>query len=555
MPTLNRREGVALLAAGTLSACATTTGTPAPVAPQVFRHGVASGDPQTDSLVLWTRVEPSSVRETVEWIIAEDAALTQPVQRGTVTTDASRDFTVKAVPHGLQPGRRYHYGFTCRGEASPTGRTRTLPDGRVERLGIALVSCSNYAFGHFNAYGLIAEDPEIDIVLHTGDYIYEYGADGWGADTAKVLGRVHEPAGEIITLADYRTRHAQYKSDPQSQAMHAAHPFVACWDDHEVTNNPWTGGAQNHQPDEEGDWEARRAAALQAYYEWLPVRDPGTDLGRRAFWRGYRFGDLATLVTLESRHTGRHEQIDYGDWEDRITDAASRDRFMADVVNDPDRRMLSDEMHAFLGDALTASTRDGQPWRLIGNASPIARMLVPDVTPLAAKPSTFETEAARKAFAHVAWKGRWGLPFYTDTWDGYPAARERVYDLAAGAGARDLVFLTGDSHSFWINDLSDASGTPMGVELGTAGVSSPGDFVESGYGEALSAALDRHFETALPEVVWTDNFHQGYVRVVLTRETGRADFVASGDVLAPSRRSTVIRTTTLTPTGGRIALG
>ena len=176
-------------------------------------------------------------------------------------------------------------------------RTRTLPSGATESLGIALASCSNFAFGYFNAYRAIAEDESIDFVLHTGDYIYEYGADGWGAETAERLGRVHEPAHEIVSLADYRARHAQYKRDPDSQAMHATHPLMCCWDDHESTNNPWSGGAQNHQP-EEGSWNERRDASVRAYYEWMPIREPEGGLRPIDFWRVYSFGDLATLVTL-----------------------------------------------------------------------------------------------------------------------------------------------------------------------------------------------------------------------------------------------------------------
>ncbi len=190
-----------------------------------------------------------------------------------------------------------------------------MPTGRLDRLGIALASCSNYAFGFFNAYDAIAKDPAIDFVLHTGDYIYEYGQDSWGGEVSRLIGREHQPAHEIVSLADYRMRHAQYKSDSGSRAMHAAHSLLACWDDHESANNPWTDGAQNHQPETEGDWAQRRAASIQAYFEWMPVREPEwleqKGRSRMQFWRGYSFGDLATLFTLETRHTARAKQIDY----------------------------------------------------------------------------------------------------------------------------------------------------------------------------------------------------------------------------------------------------
>lgn len=210
---------------------------------EVFRHGVASGDPDATSVVLWTRVTVPAPLE-VDWELASDPSFARVVRQGRVTAGPERDFTIKVLAEGLEPGGRYYYRFLAAGAMSPIGQTRTLPVGRVERLGIALASCSNFAFGYFNAYDAIARDAAIDFVLHTGDYIYEYGSDGWGGDISRRIGRVHEPANEIVSLFDYRTRHAQYKTDAGSQAMHAAKPLLACWDDHESANNPWTGGAQ-----------------------------------------------------------------------------------------------------------------------------------------------------------------------------------------------------------------------------------------------------------------------------------------------------------------------
>lgn len=554
--SLDRRKALGLLGGAGMAACATSPSAAsfrgAPASTQ-FQHGVASGDPDASSVVIWTRVTSSEVEVPVRWECARDAAFTQILQAGSVYATADRDHTVKVLVQGLAPNQTVFFRFHAGGVASPTGRSRTLPVGPVARLGIALVSCSNYAFGHFNAYAAIAEDPAIDLVLHTGDYIYEYGADEWGKDTAHVLGRVHQPAHETVSLADYRQRHAQYKSDAGAQAMFAAHPFIACWDDHEVTNNPWMGGAQNHQPATEGDWLTRRHAALQAYYEWLPIRDPGMPGGSttpEAFWRTYVFGDLATLVTLESRHTGRDQQVEYRAHFDQIKTRADRDRFMAEVIGDPARRMLSPAMERSLDGALRASSAAGQPWRILGNASPIARMQVPDLLGAGIDPARrqgYDPMAAPSP--DLMWTARWTLPFYTDTWDGYPAARERLYDLCRAAGVTDLLVLTGDSHSFWMNQLADAAGRPMGLELGTAGVTSPGDFDESGWDPETSARLDEIFAAQLDEVVWTNNRHQGYVRVVLTPGAGRADFVAVGTVLRPETRTRVIRSTGMVRNG------
>lgn len=513
-----------------------------------FRHGVASGDPDATSVVLWTRVTTSGpVTVTAE--IAHDPAFTRIAARAEIATGPDRDHTVKWLARGLEPGRTWHYRFRLGGALSAAGRARTLPTGRLDRLGIALASCSNYAFGHFNAYEAIARDPAVDFVLHTGDYIYEYGHDEWGDEAARALGRRHDPAHEIVTLSDYRRRHAQYKSDAGSKAMHAAHTFMACWDDHESANNPWTGGAQNHQPEREGDWDARRAASVQAYFEWMPVREPEwldpPGRTRAQFWRSYSFGDLATLATLETRHTARAEQIDYAPLLAQTGDAEAVARFRREVLGAPGRRMISEDCEADLARSLALSVAAGQPWRLIGNAIPIARTDVPDLVALGILPDPEApgapyTPAALENARLLAAKGRAGLPFYPDTWDGYPWARERLYDLSREAGAGDLIFLTGDSHSFWANSLKDAAGRPAGIELGTAGITSPGDFVDSGFADALARKLDQAFIDHIPEVMWTDNMHQGYVRLDLSRDRGEASFIAVDTVRSRAFRSMIV---------------
>lgn len=551
---LTRRTTLAGLAAGTaLTLAPLRAGATTAEGNALFRHGVASGDPDATSVVLWTRVATDAAMP-VEWEVAHDPAFAQLVATGRAEANAERDYTVKVLATGLRAGGRYYYRFRAGGMTSPTGRTRTLPVGRLDRLGIALVSCSNYPFGFFNAYAAIAQDAGVDFVLHTGDYIYEYGADEWGAETARQLGRVHQPAHEIVSLADYRQRHAQYKTDPGSQAMHAAHPLLACWDDHESANNPWAGGAQNHQPDTEGDWAARREASIRAYYEWMPVREPVAGRTRMQFWRGYSFGDLATLFTLETRHTARAEQVDYRPWANQIASRADAERLERETIGAPGRALLAPELEADLDIALRRSVRAGQPWRLIGNPMPIARTRVPDVVAQGLLPDPFTTPGASDEAKLLAWKGKWNLPFYPDTWDGYEWARERLYALSRKAGAGDLVFLTGDSHSFWVNRLADAKGRPAGVELGTAGVTSPGDFIGSGFARDLSERLDRAFEAHNPEVEWTDNLHQGYVRLALRRTAALAEFVAVDTLTAPSTATQTLKRFGLTRRGKALRL-
>ncbi|MDE8652908.1 alkaline phosphatase D family protein [Novosphingobium album (ex Liu et al. 2023)] len=521
-----------------------------PASSPVFRHGVASGDPDATSVVLWTRVTHQGAAE-VAWELAETAAFDPVLRRGIAATGPERDHTVKVLAEGLAPGRTYYYRFRLGDAWSPVGRTRTLPQGRLDRLGIALASCSNYAFGFFNAYDAIARDADVDFVLHTGDYIYEYGADEWGGPVAHTIDRVHAPANEIVSLADYRTRHAQYKTDAGSRAMHAAHPLLACWDDHESANDPWIGGAENHQPAKEGDWAARRAASIQAYYEWMPIREPAPGRTRAQFWRGYSFGDLATLHTLETLHTARARQIDYLAHATTITSKDAAAKFRRDVLGEPGRRLLAPELEADLEVALAASVKAGQPWRLIGNPMVIARCDVPDLAALGLVPDPYPAlatatladlaRAAESPATILAWKGHWNLPFYPDTWDGYPWARERLYALSRRVGAGDLVFLSGDSHSFWANRLKDDAGRPAGIEIGTAGISSPGDFIDSGFAPDTARKLDAAFAEHVPEIVWTDNMHQGYVRIELERERGLASFIGVDTVLSPDYRTFTIR--------------
>lgn len=522
----------------------------------VFRHGVAAGDPDASSVVLWTRIEAEGAQE-VRWELAASPDFRKVLKSGSMTTGADRDHTVKVLATGLPSGGTFYYRFLLGKAVSQIGRARTLPEGRLDTLGIALASCSNYAFGFFNAYDAIAKDPAIDFVLHTGDYIYEYGGkDGWGETVAAKIGRAHAPTHEIVTLSDYRTRHAQYKTDAGSQAMQAQHTLLACWDDHESANNPWTGGAQNHQPETEGDWATRRAASIRAYYEWMPVREPEwlavKGRTRAQFWRAYSFGDLALLHTLETRHTARAQQVEYMDYASTIVDDASAEHFRKDVLGAPNRPIISPELEADLEAALTRSVKDGQPWRVIGCPMVIGRLDVPDLARLGILPDPFARLAAAKTKEEMfklamdpnvslAWRGRWGLPDYTDAWGGYPWARERFYDLSRRAGAGDLVFLSGDSHSFWTNDLADAQGRPAGIEFGTAGISSPGDFIESGFGPEMSVTLDKAYAEHMPEVVWTDNMHQGYVRVEFGRERGTASFVAVSTVLSRDYTTKVIR--------------
>ena len=550
---LTRRE--ALLGASSALllqvGCGSTRIDPGTYSPTVFRHGVASGDPDNDSVVLWTRVSEREAATEVNWQVATDQDFTDIVRSGRTTTGPERDYTVKVIADGLQPGNEYFYRFIAGPDRSAVGQTRTLPVGQLDQLVLAVVSCSNYPFGYFNAYEAIAEDDDVEFVVHLGDYIYEYDIDGYGADAGRRLGRMHELAHEITTLADYRTRHAQYKADPGSRAMHARHPLIATWDDHETTNNPWMGGAQNHQ-DDEGDWSTRREISLQAYFEWMPIRDPAPGMSRADYWRSFQFGDLATLVTLETRHTGRSEQIDFGDFQERLSDPDSAARFYDEVVGAEDRTLLSTEMEAFVADELGKSVDNDTAWRLIGNQTLIAKI----VAPLLNDPELDAyvdgmSDDALELMQRLAGFGTLGIPGNMDAWDGYPAARRRFYDIAKTAGARDLLVLTGDTHTFWANALFDDANTPMGVELGTTAVTSPRGF--GALGEGAANRFDALITAQNPSVLWTDGSRRGFIRLELGREAAIADFKVVTDIESQNFRVETARRATIVHRDGSLA--
>ena len=503
-----------------------------------FKHGVASGDPDASSIVIWTRVSDGEGPIDVDWMVATDPGFINKVVKGKYKTDSNRDHTVKVVVTALKPGQEYFYKFEAMGTFSPIGRTKTLPVGHLDNIVLAVATCANYAFGHFNAYDVIAKDPSIDIIVHLGDYIYEHGIDKYGGETGKRIGRDHQPSHEIITLEDYRTRHAQYKTDPGSLAMHARHPLIVIWDDHETTNNPWMGGASNHQADE-GSWEARRTASLRAYYEWLPIRDPVNVIDQKNYWRHYKFGDLLSLITLESRHTGRSQQISYDHHLPLLKTPKQAQEFLHSVVGAPEREMLSKDMKAFLAEELKESVDSSRRWRIIANQTVMAKSIAPklDEALFDDLKEKLSGEALETLEANIH-LGKLALPSDLDTWDGYPAARERFYQLAQNSGATDLLVITGDSHSYWANELYDANGQAMGVELGATGISTPRSIML--LGEEAMKRYDKLNAANNKEIVWTDGRHRGYIKLQLDHQSVHADYVTVSTVESVHYKTEVV---------------
>ncbi len=434
---------------------------------------------------------------------------------------------------GLQPGTDYWYRFEARtigGDvASPLGRTRTAaaPDASPV-LRFAVVSCSNWPFGRFHAYRDIASAEPLDAVIHLGDYLYEYGRDGYGGSVGQTLDRNHNPTREIITLEDYRTRHAQYKTDPDLQAAHAAAPWICTWDDHESTNNAYRNGAENHNPEEnEGVWSDRKQAAVQAYLEWMPVRDPDVGKPREALYRRYDFGKTASVICLESRLTGRSDEISWftelgGLEPEQLPMAAAR---TMRKVQDETRTMLGSSQEAWLANQLEDSA-NRQSWQVLANQVIMARVRSPNF-----RASLSAEQIAAQDVSYIQDLiefSQLGLPWNLDAWDGFPAARERLYTSAKQAGAR-LVTLTGDTHTAWANTLVDAQGEQRGVEFGCTSVTSPG------FGSYMKAVDDigAQFAAANPEVAYYDPHGNGWTLVTLTDKQVRADYVKISDVTAP----------------------
>jgi len=424
------------------------------------------------------------------------------------------------------------------------GRTRTLPAGATEEVVLAVASCALYPNGYFNAYRAIADLPRVDAVVHLGDYIYEYGGEGSYGMNSPVAGeRPHDPPHEIVTLADYRRRHAQYKSDPDLQAAHAKAPWIVAWDDHETANNSFLHGAQNHDPATEGDWTARKAAALKAYYEWMPIRDPrpGQSLAE-ASMRSFRFGDLASLIMIETRLTARDEQLDLERDLPTVDGKSDVAAFRA-RLDDPNRRMMGERQAAWLRDEVARSVKAGHAWQVLGNEVVMGRVVAPTraaLTPDEAarlKPSALRRLEQREQAAKL------GLPVALDMWDGYPADRERLYGLLRGSAARPIV-LAGDSHSFWANDLADAEGRHIGCEFGTTAITSPGaGEVAEGldWGELIARVS--------PEVRYNHQTLRGFVRLTLKRTEARADMVAVSTITAKPFETKVLKSFRVTPEG------
>jgi alkaline phosphatase D len=524
--TLGRREFVvgsvgAATLSGVLSGCAEGGGdtqlgdagdaggdSPPPIAElsldkERFAHGVASGDPLQDRVILWSRLTTEQTGALdVRWVIASDPELKDVVQEGSASTGAARDFTVKVDVAELSAGSVYYYAFAFETGRSSIGRTRTLPDDGVAHVRFAFTSCANYNNGFFHAYGAIAERADLDVWIHLGDYIYEY-ADGEYGDAS--LGRTLSPEHEAVSLEDYRARYAQNRQDPDLQELHRQHPCIVVWDDHEVADNASLVGAVNHMPGE-GDWDERKRAGTQAFLEWLPIRVSGSTLPPNIY-RTFAFGNLLDLIMLDTRIIGRDLQA--GNLDDPGDPA---------IWVDPERQLIGSEQEQWLTGALSASRERGAVWRFLGN---------------------------QVMFAETKHPIRQNI-LNADQWDGYQPARARIVSHVKENGIENLVILTGDIHTSWAFELAEnpfeaanydpATGAgSFGIELVGPAVTSPG--LEGDENENAAPML---LPTSNPHLKFINVTRKGYVLVDVTDERVQAEwyFVADHKENSESARST-----------------
>lgn len=585
-------SAIALAAVGSLAACggggsddASPAATPAP-APKlaVFAFGVASGDPLTDRVILWThaKIPDSTVDVPLTWQVATDAEFKSVVRNGDVTASESASFTAKVDVTGLTAGVSYFYRFRdVTGASSTVGITRTLPAGDIASVKFAVFSCALYSEGFFHAYDAAAKTDAL-YAVHLGDYIYEYGSDPKKYGNTSIPGnRIASPANDIVTMNDYRTRHALYKSDLNLQAAHAKMPWITVWDDHEFANNGYVNGAENHDPATQGDWVTRKNIAAKVYHEWMPIRSPDA-ANLLKIYRRFDFGQLFTLHMLDTRIEGRDRQYDnYGDKDGGIG------RYLAGITPnasgirpDASRQMMSIEQQNWLTNGMNASTA---AWQMLGNQTIMARMWMPAslLTAFTTNPagvpaavSAFltakATRAAGGAAALTATQAALlnptvnpRLPYSLDSWDGYPSQRDAILQTARTQGKR-LITLSGDSHDAWFTNLTTLAGEKAGVEFAGTSVTSTG-FESAGLG-ALAPSIDGSALVPqlgnaaigaglglIDDVNYCDTTQRGYLLMTVTAAAVKAEYVFVSSVKQPTYTATVGKTITVAATAGGTA--
>ena len=586
----NRRDflvttasAAAVVATASLVACG---GGSSPEASE-FKYGVASGDPLTDRVVLWThaKLPNSTAPVNLTWQISVDDKFAVLTNSGKLTTTADTSFTAKVDATGLTAGNTYFYRFMDEaGVVSPVGTTRALPAAGVASVKFAVFSCALYSEGYFNAYDAAAKS-DAQYAVHLGDYLYEYGSDPakFGNKDAVSLGRVIVPANDMVSLDDYRTRYALYRSDVNLQALHAKMPWITVWDDHEFTNNAYVTGAENHNTATQGDWTTRKSIAARVYHEWMPIRTPDAS-NLLKIYRRFDFGNLFSLHMVDTRIEGRDQQYDgFGDTDGGIG------RYVTGLTTGTDatRKMISTTQQTWLAAGMAASTAT---WQVLGNQDIMARMWLPasvlkaqataGASPTAANVQAVQTaitdylsaKATRAAAGAAALTPSQAgllnpsvnprLPYNLDSWDGYPSQREAVLQTAKAQGKK-LVALSGDSHNAWFTNLTTLAGEKVGVEFATSSVTAPG-FESVGLG-ALASSLDGSVLTPqlgnaaigaglglIDDLNFSDTNRRGYLQMTITTSEVKGEFVFVSTVKSKTYTAAVGKTITVPALGAVI---
>lgn len=525
-----------------------------------FNYGVASGDPLADRVILWTHAQYDGLTVDVNltWEAASDAAFTTLIASGSTRATAASSFTAKVDAVGLSAGKDYYFRFRAGSHSSPVGRTRTLPAAGAASLSMAVMSCSNYPAGYFNAYAEVTRT-DAKYAVHLGDFIYEYGANGYASADAIKLGRVSDPANECLSLSDYRKRYAQYRSDPDSKVFHATMPVIAVWDDHEIANDVYKDGAENHTEGVEGKLADRRAAAIKAWHEWMPVRTPdANDL--RKIYRSFDFGGLTALHMLETRLLARDKPVEFAELLNPVTAVAARS-----ALASPSRGLLGDTQLAWLQGQMAASKAT---WQVLGQQVLMARMSFPLSVLAALNPSDTSASAlaaGQKAISdYLTAKGTAAqapssltdvqrallnpainpkLGYNLDAWDGYPFEREVLLTTARQL-SKKLVVLAGDTHNAWSSRLTLMDGTLVGHEFATPSVSSPG--LEEYLAALAPAQTQAIFLGVVDDLVYADTSRRGFLHMTFTptEAKGTWHFVSTIDSRTYTVDASVSRTIT-----------
>ncbi len=569
--SINRRNfmvtastGAAVLGS-TLAGCSDASARPAE-----FKYGVASGDPLANRVILWTHAKIADSTEPVgmTWQVAGDSAFSSIVSSGRVGATEAAGFTAKVDASGLSAGTTYFYRFIDdAGVVSPVGTTRTLPAANTASVSFAVFSCSLYSEGFFNTYDA-ASKSDAQFAVHLGDYLYEYGADPkqFGNTDAVKLGRVIAPAHDMVSLSDYRTRYALYRSDTSLQALHAKMPWITVWDDHEFANNAYVGGAENHNPATQGDWITRKNIAARVYHEWMPIRTPDA-ANLLKIYRSFDFGSLFSLHMLDTRIEGRDRQYDsYGDADGGLA------RYGTALASgtDASHRLISSAQQTWLTDGLSKS---GAVWQFLGNQDIMAKMWFPasvlQVAATGGDPTQVITDyLTAKATRAAAGAGALTptqtallnpavnprLPYNLDSWDGYPSSREAVLQTVKAQGKK-LVALSGDSHNAWFANLTTLAGEKVGVEFAGSSVTAPG-FESAGLG-GLASSMDGSAVAKVSgsglglvdDLNYSDSIRRGYLLMTVTAAAVKGDFVFVSTVKSTQYTAAVGKSVTVTASG------